>query len=212
MRRGLYAIFDLDVLARANRDPVAFATRVLAAGPLAAAQLRAKSAGPREALAVARALAPLCARADTPFFVNDRPDLAVLADAPGVHVGGDDLPVDAVLRFAPTLRVGLSTHTLDELAAGLSTRANYLAFGPVFATGTKPDAAPTTGTAALAEAARRAAPHGRPLVAIGGITLDLAPHIRDAGATAGAVISALLVPDAHLTSHAKALHRALGGD
>lgn len=211
MRRGLYAIFDLDVLARAGREPVAFAERALAAGPLAAAQLRAKSAGAREALRVARALAALCARANTPFFVNDRPDLAVLSSAPGVHVGGDDLPVADVRAFAPSLQVGLSTHTLDELDAGLATGADYLAFGPVFATGTKADAAPVTGLDALAEAARRCAARGTPLVAIGGVTLDNAARVRDAGATAAAVISALVVSDADLTSHTRALHLALGG-
>lgn len=211
MRRGLYAIFDLEVLARAGRDPVAFAARVLAAGPIAAAQLRAKSAGAREALRVARALGPRCAEASTPFFVNDRPDLAVLAEVTGVHVGGDDLPVRDVRGFAPSLRVGLSTHTLDELDAGLTTGADYLAFGPVFATGTKPDAAPVTGVEALAEAARRCAAKGVPIVAIGGVTLDNAPRLRDAGVTAAAVISALVVPDDALTSHTRALHLALGG-
>lgn len=211
MRRGLYAIFDLDVLARAQRDPIAFAERVLAAGPLAAVQLRAKSFGAREVLTLARALAPRCARSGTAFFVNDRPDLACLAGASGVHVGGDDLPVPEVRRFAPSLRVGLSTHTLEELEAGLALKPDYLAFGPVFATDTKPDAAPVTGAALLAEAARRCAEHGVPLVAIGGITLERAIVVREAGATAGAAIAALVVSDERLTFHARALHEALGG-
>jgi len=211
MRPGLYAILDLDVLARAGRDVLPFAERVLAAGALAAVQLRAKSASAGEALAVARALAPLCARAGVPFYVNDRPDLALLAGATGVHVGGDDLPVADVHRFGPSLRVGCSTHTLDELDAGLATGADYVAFGPVFATLTKRDASPVTGLAALAEVSRRCAARVIPLVAIGGVTLDNAARVRDAGATAAAVISALVVPDGQLTSHARALHLALGG-
>jgi len=209
MRPGLYAILDLDVLA--GRDVASFAERVLAAGSLAALQLRAKSAGAREALAAARALAPLCARAGVPFYVNDRPDLALLAGATGVHVGGDDLPVADVRRFAPALGTGRSTHRPDELDAGLATGADYVAFGPVFATSTKRDASPVTGLAALAEAARRCRERGVPLVAIGGVTLDNAARVRDAGATAAAVISALAVPDGRLTSHARALHLALGG-
>ncbi len=118
MRPGLYAILDLDVLA--GRDVASFAERVLAAGALAAVQLRAKSAGAREALAVARALAPLCARAGVPFYVNDRPDLALLAGATGVHVGGDDLPVADVRRFAPALGI----RPLDAQAPTSSTRAS----------------------------------------------------------------------------------------
>jgi thiamine-phosphate pyrophosphorylase len=211
MRPGLYAILDLDVLARAGRDVVPFAARVLAAGGLAAVQLRAKSAGAREVLALARALAPLCAGANVPFYVNDRPDVALLAGASGVHVGGDDLPVAEVRRFAPSLRVGCSTHTPEEFDAGLATGADYVAFGPVFATQTKHDASPVTGLAALAVVARRALERGVPLVAIGGVTLDNAARVRDAGATAAAVISALVVPDEQLTSHARALHVALGG-
>jgi thiamine-phosphate pyrophosphorylase len=211
MRPGLYAIFDVDVLARAGAELLPFAERVLAAGPIAAAQLRAKSVGAREALALARALAPRCARAGVPLYVNDRPDLALLAGADGVHVGGDDLPVAEVRRFAPSLKVGLSTHTLDELDAGLATGADYVAFGPVFATSSKRDASPVTGLEALAAAARKAAAGGVPLVAIGGVTLDNAARVRDAGAAAAAVISALTVPDARVTPNARALHAALGG-
>ncbi len=211
MRSGLYAIIDVDSLAREGRAPLPFAERVLAAGSLFALQLRAKRLGARETLPLARALSSLCESADVPFFVNDRPDLALLSNARGVHVGTDDLPVCEVRRFAPSLLVGTSTHTDDDVSAALATDADYVAFGPIFQTSSKRDHAPVTGLERLRRASLRCAEAQRPLVAIGGITLESAPEIRAAGAIAGAVISALLVDEARVTDNARALHLALGG-
>lgn len=211
VRSGLYAIIDVDVLARAGREPIPFAEQVLAAGALSALQLRAKSLSARDALPLARRLAERCERADVPFFVNDRPDLALLAGARGVHVGTDDLPVHEVRRFAPALLVGTSTHSAHDVVDALATDADYVAFGPVFATSSKRDHAPVTGLEALRNASSRCASVGRPLVAIGGITLETALHIREAGATSGAVISGLLVEEVRVTDNARALHVALGG-
>lgn len=209
MRSGLYAIVDLDVLAPSGLTPVAYAESLLTAVPLAALQLRAKRLGGREFLALAQVLAPRCRDARVDFYVNDRPDVALLAGATGVHVGLDDLSVADVRCFAPGLHVGVSSHTLAELDDALATDADYVALGPVFGTRSKHDAAPTTGLATLRDAAARCATKARPLVAIGGITLDNAAQVRDAGATAGAVISALVVADVH--GVARALHAALGG-
>jgi len=209
--RGLYAIVDTDTLQARGRDPVAFAQRLLAAGPLAALQLRAKSLSARDALALARALGPWCRAAGVPFVVNDRADLAWLAGADAVHVGQGDLPVDELVRRVPDLRVGGSSHSPAELAALLDTAADYVAYGPVFATQSKRDADPVVGLDGLRAAASMAAARSRPLVAIGGITLDNAAAVRDAGAWSGAVIGALVVPDAEVTAVARALHQRLGG-
>ena len=209
MRRGLYALVDTDALARAGREPVAFAEALLASASLAALQLRAKHLGARDVLALARALAPRCRDVGVDFYVNDRPDVALLAGAVGVHVGLDDLPVAEVRRFAPGLRVGVSSHTPAELVAALATGADYVAFGPVFGTRSKDDAASTTGLDALRDVAARCEAVGRTLVAIGGITVSNAPRVREAGVTAGAVISALVVDD--VGGVARALHHALGG-
>lgn len=211
MRSGLYAIVDVDSLGCARREALPFAERVLAAGALSALQLRAKSLSARDALPLARRLVERCERAGVPFFVNDRPDLAILSGARGVHVGTEDLPVGEVRRFAPTLLVGTSTHTDADVTDALATDADYIAFGPVFSTLSKSDHAPVTGLAGLRTAASRCASAGRALVAIGGITLENAARIRECGATSGAVISALLVEEARVTDNARALHLALGG-
>ena len=209
MNHGLYAIVDVGTLRARGANVTDFARRLLDAGALAAMQLRAKGRSAADTLALARALQPMCASAGVPFYVNDRADIALLAAATGVHVGQDDLPVDAVRRATPSLSVGLSTHTAAEFAAGVGTGAAYLAVGPVFETATKADAAPVVGLDALAARVRDA--KGSPVVAIGGITLARAPLVREAGARAGAVIGALVVDDASVTSTARALHRALGG-
>lgn len=209
MLHGLYAIVDTDTLARAGRDPLRFTRQVLAAGALPALQLRAKSLGAGAQLELARAMAPLCREAGVLFFVNDRPDVAVLAGADGVHVGMQDLPVSAVRRIAPGLRVGVSTHDDAELAVALATDADYLAFGPVWGTGSKRDPAPTVGVDGLRAMVSRVG--ARPVVAIGSVTLARAPEVVAAGATMGAVISALVVDDGRVTEHARAIHLALGG-
>ncbi len=207
MEPGLYAIVDLDALA--GRDPVAFAQRVLAGGALAALQLRAKSLGAGALLSLAREIGPWCRAAGVPFYVNDRPDVAALAGADGVHLGMEDLPVEAARRVSPSLRVGLSSHDDGEVSRALATDADYLAFGPVFGTRSKSNPAPTVGLDALRLVCERAG--SRPVVAIGGVTLENAATVRAAGATAGAVIAALVVDDARVTQVASELHHALGG-
>jgi thiamine-phosphate pyrophosphorylase len=188
--KGLYPIVDLDALARAGTSPLAFAERVLAARP-PLLQLRAKHESSRATLALLDALKPLCQRAGTLLFANDRADLALLAGADGVHVGQDDLPLAAVRRLAPQLKVGVSTHDLTQLERALGERPDYVAFGPVFETTSKqrPDA--VVGLAGLRSAAERALAAGIPLVAIGGITLAHAPQIAKLGALA-AIIGALV--------------------
>ena len=190
--RGLYAIVDAAALEACGIEIIAFAEAVLSA-PLAALQLRAKDVSARQALTLLRELAPMCRRAGVPLVANDRPDLAVLAGCDLVHVGQDDMPIDRVRRIAPGLRVGISTHTLDQLDAALSARPDYVAYGPVFATSTKKDPAPIVGVDSLRAAHARARAAGIPLVAIGGITLERAVAIVE-GAEAVAVVAALIPP------------------
>jgi thiamine-phosphate pyrophosphorylase len=190
--RGLYPIIDAEALATRGLSPIPFAESVLQARP-PLVQLRAKALGGRETLELLRALVPHARRAGALLFANDRPDLALLAGADGVHVGQTDLPVSEVRRFAPRLKVGVSTHDERQLEAALSEKPDYVAFGPVFPTRSKAEPEPTVGVERLAAAGRLARAAGIPLVAIGGVDRD---RLELAGAHAElvAVIAALL-PD-----------------
>jgi thiamine-phosphate pyrophosphorylase len=188
--RGLYPIVDLDTLARRSIAPMAFAEAVLTARP-PLLQLRAKHQTPRAVLQLLTELKPHCSRAGTLLFANDRPDLALLAQVDGVHVGQDDVPLDAVRRLPGKLRVGVSTHDAAQLVAALATKPDYVAFGPIFATSSKHDADPALGLAALASASAAANAAQVALVAIGGLTLQLAPELGKLQLLA-AVISDLL--------------------
>jgi thiamine-phosphate pyrophosphorylase len=219
--RGLYAIVDTRTLRARKVDVVAFSRAVLSARP-AALQLRAKTESPREFLALLRTLSALCREAGVPFIANDRADLAPLAGCGCVHIGQDDLPIERVRKIAPGLRVGLSTHTPEQLARALDTRPEYVAYGPVFPTTSKEAPDPVVGLDGLRDAAISARRARVPLVAIGGITLARALDIATL-ADAGAVISALLPegpgdPAARLspedllqgvTARAKELHAVL---
>lgn len=129
-------------------------------------QLREKDLADRELLDRATRLAALCHDHDALFILNDRPDLAVLCGADGVHLGQDDMPVSAARRIVPpTCLVGTSTHKIEQIEDAITQAPDYLAVGPMFATPTKPQdhiAGPET----LAAARQRTS---LPLVAIGGI-------------------------------------------
>ncbi len=123
-------------------------------------------------------------------IVNDRADIAAMARAGGVHVGQEDLPVDEARRVCgATLWVGVSTHTLEQLRAADATSADYIAVGPIFPTGTKANPDPVVGLDFL-RAARRIT--RKPLVAIGGITVESAGEVYQAGADSAAVIRDLM--------------------
>ncbi len=203
---------DVDALSRRGIDVIEFAERVLCVRP-PLLQLRAKSSGARETLELLRALLPLCRARGTLLFANDRPDLAVLSGADGVHVGQDDLPLPEVRRFTPKLRVGLSTHDLTQLDAALELAPDYVAFGPVFTTRSKARPDPVVGPDGLHAAAERARGRGIELVAIGGIDRERAGEIGRTGALA-AVIAALIPEDGALSEVprlARELDAALAG-
>ncbi|HXK17455.1 MAG TPA: thiamine phosphate synthase [Polyangiaceae bacterium] len=210
--RGLYPIVDLDTLAQRSVAVFPFAEAILTARP-PLLQLRAKHQAPRVVLELLTQLKPLCARAGTLLFANDRPDLALLAEVDGVHVGQDDLPVEAVRRLPGRLRIGVSTHNEKQLSQALALRPDYVAYGPIFATASKEHADPALGLLALARAAELARVAGIPLVAIGGLTLEVAPELRKNSVLA-AVISDLLADGdqaASIGARARAWQAALGG-
>jgi thiamine-phosphate pyrophosphorylase len=159
-------------------------------------QLRAKSLHGAEFLALAEALVEDAGHAGGRVIINDRVDFAVLSHADGVHVGQEDLTPADVRRIAgPACLVGLSTHTREQIEAALTVPISYFAIGPVFATGTKATGYDRVGYDAVAHAAARGASAHLPVVAIGGITLETAPSVIEAGAASVAVITDLLTAD-----------------
>jgi thiamine-phosphate pyrophosphorylase len=156
--------------------------------------LRDKSHSSRARLGLAEDLVRRAHDAGATLIVNDRADIARLADAGGVHVGQDDLAPAAVRRLlGPDRVVGLSTHSIAQLDAAVAQPIDYVAIGPVFGTASKNTGYDAVGLRLVEAAAARARPRGLPVVAIGGITLDCATDVIAAGASAVAVISDLLV-------------------
>jgi thiamine-phosphate pyrophosphorylase len=158
-------------------------------GGASVVQYRNKTAGPELRLAQGRALAALCRAAGAAFIVNDDLALALALGADGAHLGADDGDLaEARRRLGQGRLLGASCYNRIELAeAAAQAGVDYLAFGSVFSSGTKPGAV-RAPLAIFAEARLRIA---LPLVAIGGITLQNAPQVFAAGADAVAVIGAL---------------------
>jgi thiamine-phosphate pyrophosphorylase len=157
-------------------------------------QLRDKTGDLRILLPQARAIQTLCRAHGAIFIVNDRLDLALAVGADGAHVGQEDLPAGAARRLlGPGRILGVSTHDRAQAEAARGAGADYIGFGPMFPTGTKDTGYSPRGLAGLREV--RAAV-GLPILAIGGITLETAAEVIAAGATAPAVISAIVAaPD-----------------
>jgi thiamine-phosphate pyrophosphorylase len=166
----------------------AFAKKLRAAG-VVLVQYRDKLASPQDILRAATVLRETFAGIDIRLIMNDRADLAVLAGFDGVHVGqGDLLPEDGRRVIGPGRWVGVSTHTDEQVRAAELSSADYVAIGPVFATGTKADAEQVVGLEGVRRARKLTS---KPLVAIGGITRANARSVIDAGADSVAVISGL---------------------
>jgi thiamine-phosphate pyrophosphorylase len=183
----LYPIADLDT--SPQRAPLVVLEAALAAG-IRLVQLRAKSLPTGVLVALARDAKAIAARYGGRLIINDRADVARLVDADGVHLGQDDLPAEAARALlGPHKIVGVSTHNLPQLAAAARAGiADYLAYGPVFATASKQRPDPVQGVAALSEARRLTRV---PLVAIGGITAATIADVLATGVDAVAVIGAI---------------------
>jgi thiamine-phosphate pyrophosphorylase len=188
----LYAIVDAEVLVARGVLLADFARDLRTAG-VGLVQYRDKNSLPQDILRAASILREAMSGSDCRLILNDRADLAVLANFDGVHVGQGDLsPEDARRVVGPNRIVGLSTHTNEQARIADESSADYIAIGPVFATGTKPDASAVVGLDGVRHA--RALTR-KPLVAIGGITRANTRSVIEAGADSVAVISSLF--DAH---------------
>jgi thiamine-phosphate pyrophosphorylase len=189
----LYVICDADVCAAHGWRPDAFAAACFDGGAQLL-QLRMKTASSRTFLDIATAVVDQGRRAAATVIINDRADIAMFAGAAGVHVGQEDLSPEAIRAVVGEASVvGLSTHTIEQIDAAIAAPISYLAVGPVFGTATKHTGYQAVGLALVREAANRAARRKLPVVAIGGITLENAVSVIDAGADSVAVISDLLV-------------------
>jgi thiamine-phosphate pyrophosphorylase len=162
--------------------------RALAGGGACAIQLRFKRSTPREALALARAVR--AALPDALLIVDDRPDLAVLADADGVHVGDEDIsPAQARAVVGPNRLVGVTARSSVGARDAIAGGADHLGVGPVFPSRTKPLDVPSLGLAGLRAVCRTTAPV--PVVAVSGIDLGSIGDVAGAGAACAAVIAAV---------------------
>ena len=186
----LYVILDAALLT----IPETVCAQRLAEASVRLLQYRHKSATSRELLESSKRLSALLVPKGIKFIVNDRADVAFLAGASGVHVGQEDLEVEAARSvIGPGKVVGVSTHNREQFQRATATSADYIAVGPIFSTSTKANPDPVIGT----EFIRQIRPlTGKPIVAIGGITLERAAEVIQAGADSVAVISDVLrAPD-----------------
>jgi thiamine-phosphate pyrophosphorylase len=192
----LYAIIDAALLEKTSE--LSF-VEMMAESGVELLQYRNKRASSRELFEASQSISATLSRLAKPgiykprFIVNDRADIAVLANAQGVHVGQQDLNVsEARAIVGPDILVGVSTHSLEQLDAADKTSADYIAFGPIFPTSSKENLDPVVGLDLLREARQHTR---KPLVAIGGITLERAAEVFRAGADSLAVARDLIVAE-----------------
>jgi thiamine-phosphate pyrophosphorylase len=182
----LYVILDAALL---PSDPIELTKKLLDAGARLF-QYRDKTSSSRELLYASQALCLTVRQHGGTFLVNDRADISRLSGASGVHLGQDDLRVAAARDVVGTgCLIGLSTHNLPQFEAAAESSADYLAVGPIFSTSGKSNPDPVVGVEFI-RAVRKLTT--KPIVAIGGITLERARQIIDAGADSVAVISDVL--------------------
>jgi thiamine-phosphate pyrophosphorylase len=186
----LYVILDL----ASTTGAAARIQETLAEAGVTLIQLRDKQAPARAIFDASRRLVAELAPRGVRVIVNDRPDVAAITEAGGVHVGQEDLPVEEARKIVGAHRwVGVSTHNLEQFRAANLTSADYIAVGPIFSTATKANPDPVVGLDFL-RAVRQLT--RKPLVAIGGITIQSAESVFRAGADSVAVVSDLLqAPD-----------------
>ncbi len=181
----LYAIVDP---AQTGGRPLASVIDAMLAGGVSALQLRVKDRPADEFLRMALSARERTARAGCLFIVNDRVDIALAAGADGVHLGQEDLPLEAARPLVGDMLIGVSTHSLEQAEAAERGGADYIGFGPMFPTQTKETGYGSRGLSMLASVRRRVRV---PIVAIGGITAENVARTWRAGADAAAMISYL---------------------
>jgi thiamine-phosphate pyrophosphorylase len=189
-RARLYGIVDLGYVTAENAPGV---TQRMLDGGVQVIQLRAKTLPASEIAALARKLVPLCRAAGVPFLLNDHPALVPETGADGAHVGQDDLSVaEARTLTGPGKLVGKSTHSLAQAEAAQAEGPDYIGFGPLFATPTKPDYTPIGIQDIISVHTRVSVP----IFCIGGVKRENLPELTSAGARRVVIVSGILqAPD-----------------
>ena len=181
----LYVIIDRRAVGSSDLVEVAAAAIRGGADVL---QLRDKAAPPSQLIEEGKRLLPLARAAGIPFIINDHADIAAFIGADGIHVVQEQLPAQEARRLlGPGRLIGKSTHSLEQALAAEAEGADYLGFGPIFPTPTKPDY-DSVGTALISTVARQVR---LPLVCIGGIDDATIGQVVEAGATCVAVVRAV---------------------
>lgn len=182
----LYGILDTGCVAPA--DMPAMAQKLLRGG-IRILQLRAKKSSEAEIIAMAQQIIPHVRAVGGIFLINDHPHLVPVVGADGAHIGQDDMTV-AEARGLAGLKalIGLSTHSLEQVELAVLQKPDYIGFGPLFATPTKPDYKPI----GLTDIPKAQAMVSFPVFCIGGITTATLPHVVAAGAQRVVVVSDLL--------------------
>ena len=182
----LYAILDLSYVDISDANRVA---ELLIDGGVDLIQLRGKNVNLETLSRVAADLHPITSRAGLPLIINDHPEIAASVSLEGVHVGQDDLSIQEVRQNVDrACLVGKSTHSVDQAVAAQIEGADYIGFGPLFATSTKPNYSPI-GLDHIAEVHEKVR---LPIFCIGGIKLDNLRNVIAAGARRVVIVSGLL--------------------
>ncbi|MFM8717133.1 MAG: thiamine phosphate synthase [Spartobacteria bacterium] len=184
--RRFYGILDLGYVA--PDETISVATQMLEGG-VEILQLRAKKLAISEIIKIALPLVPLCRSFGVPFIINDHPEVVVESGADGLHIGQDDISIDKARDLIGAGKiVGLSTHSVQQAKSALAHKPDYIGFGPLFSTPTKPDYT-SIGTANIREV------HSivdLPIYCIGGIKRDNLPEVLAAGAQRVVIVSGIL--------------------
>jgi thiamine-phosphate pyrophosphorylase len=176
----------------------------MAEGGATIVQLREKVLSARDFFVEAREALEVARKLGVRVIINDRVDLAHVLNADGVHLGQEDMPASAARELlGPEAIIGVSTHNLDQLKQASDEPVDYVAVGPIFSTSTKENPDPVVGLEGV-RMARQEIPD-KPLVAIGGITLENAAEVLQAGADSVALIRAVLDDPNQIASRIRAL-------
>jgi len=199
----LYGIIDLGYVAI---DDAARMAEYLIEGGIDLLQLRAKHAAPEQIVTLGRHLHAISSSSNVPLIINDFPELVPAIGAEGAHIGQDDGPLPEARHAAGAGKwIGRSTHSVDQAQAAFQEGADYIGFGPLFATPTKPDY-PAIGLEHIREVVAQAPV---PVFCIGGVKLANLAEIRAAGADRVVIVSGLLQAEDPVAATAKA-REALG--